>query len=133
MECTDNQEDTEVHAPAHISQIQNVLQKWHPGSMVFTLTPQQTEILKCACEPKLQKAPCRRRTREASPRAGKFGDLITADHKVFDEECESRSSGTSFCHSMDSTVSVQNKNFSGDGKEFTKVSRAVPEAKSCLH
>ena len=28
--------------------------------------------------------------------------------------------GTRSCHSMDSILSVQNKNFSGDGKEFTK-------------
>ena len=28
---------------------------------------------------------------------------------------------------------VQNKNFSGDGKEFKKVSRAIKEAKSHIH
>ena len=31
---------------------------------------------------------------------------------------------------MDSVLSVQNENFSGDGKEFTKVSRAIGKAKS---
>ena len=35
-------------------------------------------------------APCRRRTGEALPRAGKFGDLVTADHKVLCEGCEAR-------------------------------------------
>ena len=38
----------------------------------------------------MTRAPCRRRTGEAVPRAEKFGDLITADHKVLSEEGESR-------------------------------------------
>ena len=39
---------------------------------------------------KMTRAPCRRRNGEAVPRAEKFGDLITADHKVLSESCESR-------------------------------------------
>ena len=38
----------------------------------------------------MTRAPCRRRTGEAPPRAEKFGDLITADHTVLSEGCESR-------------------------------------------
>ena len=38
----------------------------------------------------MTRAPCRRRTGEALPRAEKFGDLTTADHKVLNEEGESR-------------------------------------------
>ena len=38
----------------------------------------------------MTRTPCRRRTGEALPRAEKFGDLITADHKVLNEERESR-------------------------------------------
>ena len=38
----------------------------------------------------MTRAPCRRRTGEAIPRAEKFGDLITEDHKVLNEGCESR-------------------------------------------
>ena len=38
----------------------------------------------------MTRAPCRRRTGEALPRAEKFGDLKTADHKVLNEGCESR-------------------------------------------
>ena len=34
--------------------------------------------------------PCRRRNGEAVPRAVNFGDLITADHKVLSDSCESR-------------------------------------------
>ena len=39
---------------------------------------------------KITRAPCRRRKGEAVPRADNFGDLITADHKVLCDNCESR-------------------------------------------
>ena len=39
---------------------------------------------------KITRAPCRRRNGEAVPRVEKFGDLITADHKVLCDNCESR-------------------------------------------
>ena len=39
---------------------------------------------------KITRAPCGRRNGEAVPRAEKFGDLITADHKVLSDNCESR-------------------------------------------
>ena len=39
---------------------------------------------------KITRVPCRRRNGEAVPRAINFGDLITADHKVLSDNCESR-------------------------------------------
>ena len=39
---------------------------------------------------KITRAPCRRRNGEAVPRAVNFGDLITADHTVLSDNCESR-------------------------------------------
>ena len=39
---------------------------------------------------KITRVPCRRRIGRVVPRAEKFGDLITADHKVLSESCESR-------------------------------------------
>ena len=39
---------------------------------------------------KITRAPCRRRKGEAVPRTDNFGDLITADHKVLSDNCESR-------------------------------------------
>ena len=39
---------------------------------------------------KITRGPCRRRNGEAVLRAENFGDLITADHKVLSEGCESR-------------------------------------------
>ena len=41
---------------------------------------------------KITRAPCRRRIGGAVPRAENLGDLITADHKVLSEGCESRNS-----------------------------------------
>ena len=38
----------------------------------------------------ITRAPCRRRIGGAVPRAEIFGDLLTADHKVLSEGCESR-------------------------------------------
>ena len=39
---------------------------------------------------KISRAPCRKRTGEALPRAENFGQLKTADHMVLSEDCESR-------------------------------------------
>ena len=39
---------------------------------------------------KITRVPCRRRNGGAVPRAENVGDLITADHKVLSENCESR-------------------------------------------
>ena len=39
---------------------------------------------------KITRAPCRRRRGEAVPRSANFGDLIKADHKVLNDNCESR-------------------------------------------
>ena len=39
---------------------------------------------------KITRAPCRRRIGGVVPRADNFGDLITADHKVLSDNCESR-------------------------------------------
>ena len=39
---------------------------------------------------KITRAPCRRRNCGAVPRAENVGDLITADHKVHSDNCESR-------------------------------------------
>ena len=39
---------------------------------------------------KITRAPCRRRNGEAVPRAEKIGDLITADHKLLGDNCDSQ-------------------------------------------
>ena len=39
---------------------------------------------------KMRRSSCRRRAGTVVPRAGKFGDLISAGHKVLSEGCDSR-------------------------------------------
>ena len=75
----------------------------------------------------ITRAPCRRRNGGAVPHAENVGDLITADHKVFRENCESRNSrryaivlqhlATQWIQSYP----CKTKNFSGNAEELAKV------------
>ena len=56
---------------------------------VYTNFPKDRNCKICK-RTKITRAPCRRRNGEAVPRAVNFGDLITADHKVLSDNCESR-------------------------------------------
>ena len=56
---------------------------------VYTHFPKDRNCEICK-RTKIKRAPCRRRNGEAVPRAEKFGDLITANHKVLSDNCESR-------------------------------------------
>ena len=56
---------------------------------VYTHFPKDRNCEICK-RTKITRAPCRRRNGGAVPRAENFGDLITADHKVLSENCESR-------------------------------------------
>ena len=57
--------------------------------IVYTHFPKDRNCEICK-RTKITRAPCRRRNGEAVPRAEKVGDLITADHKVLCDKCESR-------------------------------------------
>ena len=59
-------------------------------STVFILISLETEIARSVRGPKLQGPHAEERNGEAVPRAENFGDLITADHKVLSDNCESR-------------------------------------------
>ena len=59
-------------------------------STVFILIFLKTENCEICKRNKITRAPCRRRNGGAVPRAEKFGDFITADHKVLSDNCESR-------------------------------------------
>ena len=56
---------------------------------VYTHFPKDRNYEICQ-RTKITRAPCRRRIGRVVPRAENFGDLITADHKVLSEGCESR-------------------------------------------
>ena len=64
--------------------------QWYRASTVFILTSRRTEIADICMRTEITRAPCRRRIGGAVPRAENFSDLITADHKVLSEGCESR-------------------------------------------
>ena len=76
---------------------------------------------------KITRAPCRRRIGGAVLRAENFGDLITADHKVLSEGCESRNNHRYAVVVQDlATQLIQSypckkKNFAGNTKELAKV------------
>ena len=112
-EFSDNLEDTELHAPAHISQDldqeQKVVSK--SRSILFILTSQKTEIAESACEPKRQ-------------------GLLAEDARWVTKQSPVRCRCSRSWHSMDSILSVQNKDFTRNGKDFTKVPRAVGKTKS---
>ena len=75
------------------TQVRNVPRKWYQNqrNTVLTLTSEKKKRNSEVCLPTtMTRAPCRRRTGEALPRAEKFGDLTTADHKVLNEGCGSR-------------------------------------------
>ena len=55
----------------------------------YTHFPQDQNFEICK-RTKITRAPCRRRNSGAVPRAENFGHLITADHKVLSDNCESR-------------------------------------------
>ena len=56
---------------------------------VYTHFPKDRNCEICQ-RTKITRAPCRTRNGGAVPRAENFGDLITADHKVLSDNCESR-------------------------------------------
>ena len=56
---------------------------------VYTYFPKDRNCEICQ-RAKITRAPCRRRIGRVVFRAENFGDLITADHKVLSEGCESR-------------------------------------------
>ena len=91
-EFTENLEDTEELVPANLSHDSDterpteVISRKHS---IYTHFPKDRNCEVCL-RTKMTRAPCRRRTGDAVPRATEFGDLITADHKVLNEEGESR-------------------------------------------
>ena len=108
-------------------------------STVFILISLKTEIARSVKGPKLQGPHAEDAMAKAVPRAEKFGDLITADHKVLSDNCESRNNHRyaivvqDLATPMDPVVSVQNKNWSGNTKELAKVPGTEEEAYSHLH
>ena len=93
---------------------------------VYTHFPKDRNCEICQ-RTKITRDPCRRRMSGVVPRAQIFGDLITADHKVLSEGCESRNNRRCAVVVLDlatqwiQSYPCENKNFSGNTKELAKV------------
>ena len=93
---------------------------------VYTHFPKDRNCEICK-RTKITRAPCRIRIGRVVLRAENFGDLITADHKVLSDNCESRNNHRCavviqwLSHSMDPSISVQNKNFTRNPEKLAKV------------
>ena len=100
---------------------------------VYTHFPKDRNCEICK-RTKITRAPCRRRNGEAVPRAVNFGDLITADHKVLSDNCESRNNHRYAVvvqdsrKSVDPGVSVQKQNFTRNPEKLAKVPGTREEA-----
>ena len=113
-ELDENMVDTELLASAHSSQDSDLD---HPTKVatksrkhsIDAHFPKDRNCDVCL-RTKMARAPSRRRTGEALPRAEKFGDLITAGHTVLREGGESRNNRRcsvvvqECCHSMVSLI-----------------------------
>ena len=92
---------------------------------VYTLFPEDRNCEICK-RTKITRAPCRRLKGEAVPRADNFGDLITADHKVLSDICDSRNNHRHAVVVQDlGTQWIQaypcNTNFSRNAEKLSKV------------
>ena len=132
----ENLEIAEVLAPAeicHDSDLERTRKVASRKHSVFTHFTKDQNCEVCKRTKIITRVLCRRRTGNSALRPEKFGDLKTADRKVFNEGSQSR-------HNLRYSVVVQdlatqwippvpNKNFSGDGKKFTEISRASEKPK----
>ena len=94
---TANLEDLETHVPAHssereISDSEGDASKVETQRRKHSIYTHFTKDRNCdrSLRTKITRVPCRRRDKGSIPRAEKFGELITADHKVLNERSESR-------------------------------------------
>ena len=104
---------------------------------VYTHFPRNRNCEICQ-RTKITRALCRRHNGGAVPRAEYFGDLITADHKVLSEGCESRNNHRSTVVVQDlATQWVQSypckTNFTRNPEKLAKIPGAREETKSHLH
>ena len=81
-------QNTETLPVLVMNYLQGLEEKWYRASTSILFTSLRTETDICL-KPRFTRVSCRKRTDTVVPRAGNFGDLITADHKVLSEGCES--------------------------------------------
>ena len=105
---------------------------------VYTHFPKDRNCEICK-RTRITRAPCRRRNSGDVPRAEKFGDLITADHKVLSDNFESRNNHRYAVVVQDlatrwiQSYPCKNKNFTRNPEKLAKVPGTREETKSHLH
>ena len=120
-----------------LSRLQRDVRIWGKHN-VHTRFPKDRNCEICK-RTKIIRAPCRRRNGEAVPRAVNFCDLITADHKVLGDNCESRNNHRYAVVVQDlATQWIQaypckKQNFTRNPEKLAKVPGTRKEAKSHLH
>ena len=93
---------------------------------VYTHFPKDRNCEMCQ-RTKITRASCRKRIGEAVPRAEKFGNLVTADHKVLSDNCESRNNHRYAVVVQDlatqwiQSYPCKNKNFTENPEKLAKV------------
>ena len=106
---------------------------------VYTSLPLKTEIACSVKGPKLQGPHAEDAMAKPYLVLKIFGDLITADHKVFSDNCESRNNHRYAVVVQDLAtqwiqgVSVQKQNFTRNPAQLAKVPGTRKETKSHLH
>ena len=70
--------------------LQSRKQVWYRVSIASLPNSPKDQNYDISLTTKTTSASCKRRTGTLVPRAEKFGDLMTADHEVLSEGCESR-------------------------------------------
>ena len=110
-----------------------------PGSgkhSVHTHIPKDPNCDICL-KTKIVRASCTRRAGTVVPRAERFGDLITVDHKALSEESESRNNHRYAVAQDVATQWIQSypckQIFPGDPEEPNEVPGADEETKSDVH
>ena len=113
-----------------MTQIRNVARE--PGSTAFVPTSRKIEIAKSASESGLRGLLAGSALAKPYSGAGKFGDLLTADHKVLTEGGESRNNHRCAVVVQELATQWIQKNFSGDGKEHESFSSRQKSQKSFI-
>ena len=122
-----------------MTQIRNGLQKWHPEEAQYLNSLPKRPKLRSMLANQDDKGSLQRTHWRSSTSSRKKWWLDNSRSQSpqwgmwIKRQSPMRSRGTRSCPSLDSNLSVKNKNFLGDGKDFTKISRAVRKAKSHLH
>ena len=137
---TADPEDLETHVPANSSEREisdsegdtSKVETQKRKHCIYTHFPKDRNCDMCL-RTKIMRVPCSRRNEGSIPRAEKFGDLMTADHKVVNEGSASRNNHWNAVVVQDLTTQwkpCQTKTSQETEKDVRKFTETVAGAKS---